>query len=189
MTICDYLGGFNLGHYKERIQLMLSAWSVSHNTPNGHRAVRDLWANCTGPWTLVYLMLDAFLSWRAGLYPLFLALTYMLFKGCYGHGVFLHSAPSLGFYHAETLLRKSYLGRIRRVARSVVWLFLTGHTISNCMIGTIIFTLYFVAVACVFGYMIKKDFFDNDWVLIICSVLASSSIYHLCSGPALVGGD
>ena len=107
-------------------------------------------------------MLDAYLFDWAGLYPLFLAWTYMLFKGCYGHGVFLHSAPSLGFYHAETLLRKSYLGRIRRVARSVVRLFLTGHTISNCMIGTIIFTLYFVAVACVFGYMIRKDFFDND---------------------------
>ena len=30
------------------------------------------------------------------------------------------------------------------------------------MIGSIMLTLYFIAVAVVFGYMIKKDFFDND---------------------------
>ena len=31
-----------------------------------------------------------------------------------------------------------------------------------CMLGTILFTLYFIAVAAMFGYMIQKDFFDND---------------------------
>ena len=41
-------------------------------------------------------------------------------------------------------------------------LFLTVHTISNCMVGSIMLTLYFIAVAALFGYMIRKDFFDND---------------------------
>ena len=31
-----------------------------------------------------------------------------------------------------------------------------------CMLSSILFTLYFVAVAYVFYYMIRKDFFDND---------------------------
>ena len=31
-----------------------------------------------------------------------------------------------------------------------------------CMLGTILFTLYFIAVAALFGYMVRKDFFDND---------------------------
>ena len=37
-----------------------------------------------------------------------------------------------------------------------------GFDHNYCMLGTIIFTLYFVAVAYVFYYMIRKDFFDND---------------------------
>ena len=37
-------------------------------------------------------------------------------------------------------------------------------SISNCMsVGTILLTVYFIAVAAGFAYMIKKDFFDNDW--------------------------
>ena len=87
----------------------------------------------------------------------------MLFKGCYGHGVFLHSAPSLGFYHAETLLRKSYLGRIRRVARSVVSTTSDGVDHNYCMtFGTIALLIYFVLVGIGFAYMIKQDFFSND---------------------------
>ena len=31
-----------------------------------------------------------------------------------------------------------------------------------CMLSSILFTLYFVGVAYVFYYMIRKDFFDND---------------------------
>ena len=57
------------------------------------------------------------------------------------------------------------------------------------MLGSIMLTLYFIAVAFVFGYMIKKDFFDNDWTPAVYSILASNGIYHLCGGPALVGGD
>jgi len=42
-------------------------------------------------------------------------------------------------------------------------LFLTGHTISNCMtLGTIALIIYFTAVGLVFYYMIRKDFFDHD---------------------------
>ena len=36
------------------------------------------------------------------------------------------------------------------------------HYHNYCMLSSILFTLYFVAVAYVFYYMIRKDFFDRD---------------------------
>ena len=66
-------------------QRRLSLW---HNTANSHRAVRVRWANCTGPWTLSYPVLDAYLFERVGLCVWFLARTYRLFNACYEHGVF-----------------------------------------------------------------------------------------------------
>ena len=49
-----------------------------------------------------------------------------------------------------------------QVARSVVLTTSDGVNHNYCMLGSIMLTLYFIAVAFVFGYMIKKDFFDND---------------------------
>jgi len=37
-----------------------------------------------------------------------------------------------------------------------------GSDHNYCMLGTIIFTVYFIGVGAMFAYMIKKDFFDND---------------------------
>jgi hypothetical protein len=50
------------------------------------------------------------------------------------------------------------------VGQTVVMVITTsdGFDHNYCMLGTIIFTLYFAAVAYVFYYMIRKDFFDND---------------------------
>lgn len=50
------------------------------------------------------------------------------------------------------------------------------------MLGTIIFTLYFAAVAVLFGYMIWKDFFDRDWVSLVGHLL-------LCHSVCSIGGD
>ena len=50
-------------------------------------------------------------------------------------------------------------------AVSQVWVIVTipdGVYHNYCMLSSILFTLYFVAVAYVFYYMIRKDFFDRD---------------------------
>ena len=47
-------------------------------------------------------------------------LTYWVFNAGNGGGVFLHSAPSLGFYLTKCLLRYTKVGHTVRVASTMV---------------------------------------------------------------------
>jgi len=47
-------------------------------------------------------------------------------------------------------------------------------------VGSIALLIYFAAVGYVFYYMIRKDFFDNDWVSIMGHLLCCDRIYPIC---------
>ena len=63
-----------------------------------------------------------------------------------------------------------------------------GATITNSMsMGSIALLIYFVAVGYVYYLMIRKDFFDNDWVSIMGHLLCDNRIYHICSAEVGLG--
>ena len=54
-------------------------------------------------------------------------------------------------------------------------------------VGSIALLIYFAAVGYVFYYMIRKDFFDHDWVSTMGHLLCDSRIYHICRGEVGLG--
>ena len=54
-------------------------------------------------------------------------------------------------------------------------------------IGTITLMIYFACIGYVYYLMIRKDFFDNDWVRIMGHLLGHRRIYPICRTPVGLG--